>query len=111
MEGRIAPIYENISRILKQEIVNDNRRDFIIVGYEYYGMLVEKMLVQQYNIIPKMIVDDNLSKYNSKIHSFDEMKKIVGSDDVVILTDRGVLNVMDLEQPPPLHYTQMAHNI
>ena len=59
------------------------------------------MLVQQYNIIPKMIVDDNLSKYNSKIHSFDEMKKIVGSDDVVILTDRGVLNVMDLEQPPP----------
>lgn len=111
MDGRISLVYENIEKILSACIKRGDK-GYIIVGYDYYGMMIEEMLERCYDICPKAIVDDSLCEFNSKIVGFDEMIRTVRSGETIILSKGGWkerikiqkmapnVNVVSIMEPP-----------
>lgn len=89
MDGRIAKVYQKIEDVIKIGL-ESNKKSFIIVGYDFYGMLTCKMLEERYGIIPKAIFDDEVCKYNKKIMSTELLEENVEKEDAVILTYGGI---------------------
>ncbi len=73
-------ICESIEKRISEDI-----KEFYIYPYGYMGMLCRELLEDRYGISVKGIIDNNLSKFNSSIMSFDMMKQEEFSDKACLM--------------------------
>lgn len=62
-----------ISKAIRGQLDKGNNR-FIVYPFGEFGILTKQILEQQYNISDTIYVDRDISKYNSLVHSVDELE-------------------------------------
>ena len=82
--------YSNIHYVIRQALDN-GKRNFIICPFGELGLLVKKILNNQYGISEVAVADNILAKYNSNICSVDELIRYQNLDIIVLLTSDNAL--------------------
>lgn len=83
--------------IIKKEIekyLDMNLREFVIYPFGKNGIDIKTILMNCYGIIPRLIVDNNLYKYNPEIVSKENLKTLYCPNMVILITadDRKIVN-------------------
>lgn len=78
-------MYDKIRKAIQYQIETGSNRNFVIYPYGRAGMLLKQILNQQFGIIEKYVVDNQLCKHNQKIKNVDFMRQDYEKDDFIIL--------------------------
>ena len=73
-----------ISKAIRGQLDKGNNK-FIVYPFGEFGILTKQILEQQYNITDTIYVDCDISKYNSLVHSVDELEVLVSDKTRVLL--------------------------
>lgn len=73
-----------ISKAIRSQLDKGNNK-FIVYPFGEFGILTKQILEQQYNITDTIYVDRDISKYNSLVHSADELKVLARDKTRVLL--------------------------
>ena len=73
-----------ISKAIRSQLDKGNNK-FIVYPFGEFGVLTKQILEQQYNITDAVYVDRDISKYNSLVHSVDELGVLAGDKTRVVL--------------------------
>lgn len=77
---------ESLIRKTLCDCIQEGNKKFVIYPFGKNGILVKNILQDYFNIVPRLVVDNTYSKYNSKLINFDRLKEEIQTDDYVILT-------------------------
>ena len=73
-----------ISKAIRSQLDKGNNK-FIVYPFGEFGILTKQILEQQYNITDTIYVDRDISKYNSLVHSVDELEVLARDKTRVLL--------------------------
>lgn len=73
-----------ISKAIRSHLDKGNNK-FIVYPFGEFGILTKQILEQQYNITDTIYVDRDISKYNSLVHSVDELEVLARDKTRVLL--------------------------
>ena len=73
-----------ISKAIRSQLDKGNNK-FIVYPFGEFGILTKQILEQQYNITDTIYVDRDISKYNSLVHSVDELEVLARDKTSVLL--------------------------
>lgn len=102
----------NLIKKVLCDYIKDGNKNFIIYPFGDNGILVKNILQEYFNIIPRLIVDNTYSKYNSNLINFDGLKEDIHADDYVILTiENGQINKEMESQLEEIHEKNKIINL
>ena len=88
----------NYIRDIMKEYIGGRENKFVIYPFGANGVNVRNVLRDYFNIEPCLIVDNEHSKYNSKIIDKKELERVYQEDMFVILTaENNILNAKIME--------------
>lgn len=89
----------NYIRDIMKEYIGGRENKFVIYPFGANGVNVRNVLRDYFNIEPCLIVDNEHSKYNSKIIDKKELERVYQEDMFVILTaENNILNAKIMEE-------------
>ncbi len=88
-------IRAKLHQMVKEEI--NAGKKIVVCPYGEWGMILVDILEKAYGIKDTIILDNGLSKYNSDIHSVEDLKKWNTEDMTLILTSISVKNSKEIQ--------------
>ena len=77
--------YLKANRVIRQ-LIKKGKSKFILFPFGEQGVMIKKILNEQYGIREELIIDNTLSNYNSDIKKIDVLKDIDWNNYTVLIT-------------------------